>query len=78
MHTVIWGKLWERRYKNGKNPVVTSQEPRAKGGYSTCPLNQTPPKGWEDHISHPSSQTPGSAATLSPYKEPAFPGPPSE
>ena len=68
-----WGKLWTIRYKKTKNPAATSEGPGAKAGYCACPLPSTPPKGWADHLSHPSSPTPGPAPTLTPYKEPARP-----
>ena len=33
-------------------------------------LHSTPPKGWANHVSHPSSLTPGYTPTLTPFKEP--------
>ena len=66
-----WGKFWTTRYKKTKNPTATSGDLGAKAGYCACPLHSTPPKGWVNHLSHPSSPTPGHASTLTPYKEPA-------
>ena len=67
------GKLWTTRYKKTKNPTATSEEPGAKAGHCTCPLHKTPPEGWADHLSYPSSLTPGNTSTLTPCKEPARP-----
>ena len=65
-----WGKLWTTRYKKTKkNPTATSDELGAKAGYSARPLHSTPPKGWADHLSPPSSPTPGHTPTLTPCKE---------
>ena len=66
-----WGRLWTKRYKETKSTTATSEEPGAKAGSYACPLHTTPPKGWADHLSHPSSLTPGPTPTLTPYKEPA-------
>ena len=56
-----WGKLGTRRYKKTKNPTTTSEKPRAKAEYCACPLHPTQPKGWTNHLSHP---TPGHSPTL--------------
>ena len=63
--------------KNPKNSTATSEESRAKAGYPTWPQHTPLPKGWADHLSHPSDPTPGLTLTLAPYKEPACPCPPS-
>ena len=39
--------------------------------YCGYPLHTAPPKGWADHLSHPSSRSPGPSPTFTPYKEPA-------
>ena len=54
MHS--WGKF-QTRYKKTKNPAATSEEPGTEAGDCICPLHSTPPKGREDHLSHPSSLT---------------------
>ena len=72
MHS--WGKLWTKNKKpnchlwraGSKNKVLG-----AKAGYCACPLHTTPPDGWANHLSHPSSPTPGHTLTFTPYKEPA-------
>ena len=61
-----WGKLWTR-YKKTKNPTTTSEELGAKAGYCACPLHTAPPRGWANHLSHPSGPTPGPTPTLTPY-----------
>ena len=43
----------------------------AKAGYCACPLHSAPPKGWADHLSHPSGLTRRHTPTLTPYKEQA-------
>ena len=55
MHVQL-GQILDKRYKETKTPLVTSKEPEAKVGYCTCPLHI---KGWANHLSHPSSLTPG-------------------
>ena len=46
---------------------------KVEAGYWACPLHSTPSKGWADHLSHPSSLTPGCSPTLTPCKEPTHP-----
>ena len=53
--------------KRSKNPTATSEEQGAKAGYWACPLHTAPPKGWADHLSPPSSPTPGHTPTFTPY-----------
>ena len=61
---VQWGKLWIRRYKDTQNPTATSKELEEKG-YCTCsPAHTTPPKGWANHLNHPSSPTPEHTLSL--------------
>jgi len=52
-----------------RNSTVTSEEPRAKAGYCTCPLH-TAPLGWAKHLSHPSSLTSGLTPTLETVQTP--------
>jgi len=47
----------------------TKQDVRSKSRAS--PLHMTPPKGWTDHLSHPSAQPLDTPPT--PYKEAAHP-----
>ena len=72
-----WGKFWTKDTKRPENPTATFEEPGAKAGtkagYCACPLHTTPPKGWANHLSHPSGLTPGHTPTLTPRKEPARP-----
>ena len=56
--TRSWGKLWTTRYKKTKHPAATSEEPGAKAGDRPYPLHTPPPKGWVDHLNHPSSPPP--------------------
>ena len=44
-----------------------------KSGYCSCPLETTHLKGWADHLSYPSSLTPGHSSILTPYKEQVVP-----
>ena len=37
------------------------------------PPARSPPRGWAEHLRHPSSRTPGQTPTLTPYKEQAHP-----
>ena len=74
-----WGKLWTTRYQKDKQKTnchfwkagSKNTVSEAKAGYCTCLLHWTPPKGWANHLSHPSSPTLGPAPTLTPRKEPA-------
>ena len=65
------GQILDKRYKETKNPTAPSAKPRAKAGYSACPLNATPPKEGAKHLTHPSSLTSGHIPTLIPHKEAA-------
>ena len=68
-------------YKETKNtnyhffPTTTFEDRGygAKAGYCACPLHIPPPKGWANHLSEPSGETPGHTPTLGPYKEQACP-----
>ena len=66
MHS--WGKFWT---KDQKHSTATSESQEQKQG--TCPLHTPPPKGWANHLRHPSGPTPGHTPSLTPYKEPAHP-----
>ena len=75
-----WGKFWTKDTKRPKHPYChfwrarsKNRVSRAKAGYCACPLHTPPPKGWADHLRHPSSPTPGHTPTLTPCKEQARP-----
>lgn len=61
MHS--WDKLWTTRCKKtlpplqNKVPSAASEESGDVRSKSRAgPLHMTPPKGWADHLSHPSAQ----------------------
>ena len=58
-----WGKLCTTRYKKTNchfwGARNKSRGSGAKAGHCACPLHSAPPKGWADHLSHPSGWTPG-------------------
>ena len=67
-----------------KNPIATSEEPKqankqTKNGIRSkirvlhMPPAHTTTKRWANHLSHPSSPTPGPAPTLTPFKDQAHP-----
>lgn len=66
---IMNNKIQKKKLK--KNPTATFEDLRTKAMYCACSLHLTPPKGWADHLSHPSSPTPDPALTLTPCKEPA-------
>ena len=49
--------------KKKKKPTTPSEEPIAKARHNPCPPHTSPPKGWEDHLSHPPGPTLGSTPT---------------
>ena len=53
-----WGKFWAKDTKRPKTPNATFEEPGAKAGYWADTLHTPQPKGWANHLSHPSSPTP--------------------
>ena len=57
--------------KDQKN--ATFEESAAKARYCVCPLHTPPPKGWANHLSHPSALTPEHTPTLTSKKEPTHP-----
>ena len=59
--------------KDQKKPTATSEEPEQKQGTAHAPLHTAPPKGWAEHLSHPSGPIPGHTPTLTPYEESARP-----
>ena len=74
------GQILDKRFKETKKPSCQfwrvwskSRRSGAKAGYCACPLHTMPPKGWANHLSHPSGMTPGHTPTLTPYKEQARP-----
>ena len=42
---------------------------KQKQGYCTCPPALNTTRGWANHLSYPSSLTPGHTPTLTPYKK---------
>ena len=73
-----WGNKIKDKIQKDQNPtLVTYEELEQKQGVGSksrilhIPPHSTPPKGWADHLSHPSGPTPGH--TLTPYKEPVRP-----
>lgn len=66
----IWGKFWTR-YKKTKKPTATSEDLRGKAGRCAWTLHTAPPRGWKDHLSHPTGPTPRSVPILILYKESA-------
>ena len=65
-----WGQLSTTRYEI-KKPNAISEELGIKAGYCACFIHTPPPKGWADHLRHPSSLSPGHTPTVTPYTEPA-------
>ena len=49
-----------------------SLEQKQGVGRKNIPSAHTPPTGWANHLSHPSSLTPGHTSTLTLYKEQAW------
>ena len=70
MHS--WDKLWATRYKKIKAqlPLLRCWEQKQVLSISQ---HTAPPRGWADHLSHPSCLTHRSAPTLTPHKGPACP-----
>ena len=52
-------------------PPLKSQEQKQGTAHAPCTQHNT--KGWPNHLSQPSSWTPGHTPILTPYKEPARP-----
>ena len=73
------GKFWTKDTKTKKIQLPLLKSPEQKQGvgsksrYCACPQHTTPAKGWANHLSHPSSWTPGHTVTLTPYKEQGYP-----
>ena len=64
------GQIPEKRSRKTKKtqlPLLKSLE--QKTGHWACPLHTPPPKGWTNHLSHPSGLTPGHTPTLTPYEK---------
>ena len=62
------GQILDKRYKKTKNANATSEKQEAKAGSppTNAPPPGPPPKGWADHLRHPSSPTPRYSPTLAP------------
>ena len=76
LHAELGQILDGKIQKDQKNPSCHFWRAGRKAGYCACPLHSTPPKGWVNPLSPPSSLTPGHTPTLTPYKEPV-PNPPT-
>ena len=70
------GKFWTEICKGQKNPMpcLKSQEQNTgcweqKKQYCACLLRWTPPKEWANHLSQPSSLTPGRTPTLTAHEK---------
>ena len=48
------GQIMNSKTQKTKHPAATSEELGAKAGCCPCPLHTPPPKGWANHLSHPS------------------------
>ena len=67
-----WGKFWTKKYKEKKPsqlPFLKSLEQKywvcdPKAGYCICPSALSTTKGLPNHLSHPSSSTPGLTPAL--------------
>ena len=67
----------QKTQKDQRTPTATSEEPGAKSGcqeqnQGTVHAPSTPPKGWANHLSHPSGQ-PLDAPVPSPYTKNKLP-----
>lgn len=62
-----WGKLWTR-YKKDPKPHCYFWKAGSKAGYCACPLHTNTTRGVTNHLSHPSSLTPGHIPTLTPWE----------
>ena len=71
LHACPAGANYEQAIKKTKTPTATSKEAGAKAGYCTCPRHTPPPKGWVNHLSHPSSPIPEHTPTHVPCQGPA-------
>ena len=61
-------QISNNKIQKDQNLTATSEVPGAKAEYSARSLHTAPPRGWADHLSHPSGLTHGSAPTLTPFK----------
>ena len=70
-----WGPIPDPNdTKRPKTPTATlfrSLEQKQGVGRKNMPPAHTPPTEWANHLSHPSSLTPGHTSTLTLYKEQA-------
>ena len=73
-----WGKFWTKKKRDQKTQLSLLKSLEQKQGVGSKsrvlghgPLHTPPPKVWANHLSHPSSLTPGHTST--PHKEQACP-----
>ena len=62
------GQSMNNKIQKGQNSSATSEVLGAKAGFHAWPLHTAPPRGWADHLSHPSGLTHQSAGTHVPVK----------
>lgn len=64
---MVWANYGQHDTKRSKTqlPLLSSQEQKK---YFSCTLHTTSPKGWVNHLSHPSSPTPRATLPLTLYK----------
>ena len=72
MHEQL-GQIMDKIQKDQKaqlpllEPGAKAECREQKQGTVHAPCTQIPPKGWANHLSHPSDLTPGPTLTLTPY-----------
>lgn len=74
-----WGNKIKDKIQKDQNPTLaTYEELEQKQGVGSksrilhIPPHSTPPKGWADHLRHPSSSIRRFAPTVTVFKEPAL------
>ena len=65
------GQILDKRDQNTQLPLLKSLEQKQGVGTKSRVLHipPAPPKGWANHLNHPSSPRPGHTPTLIPYEE---------